>query len=80
ADLLAAVRAFDRRILNADISMGLERMDRGLQRVQRVRCVLDRNEFLDPDEERRVLAEELAGHLRERMLYGVELALQLEWQ
>jgi hypothetical protein len=80
ADLLGVVRAFDRRILNADVAMGLERTGRGLQRVQRVRCVLDRNGFLDPEREGRVLAEELTGHLKDRFLYDIELALELEWQ
>jgi hypothetical protein len=80
ADLAAAARSFDRRIRSADVSMGLERTPRGIRRVQRVRCLVDRNDFLDPEEEARVLGQELQLYLQERFLYDIELSLKLEWQ
>jgi len=79
-DLVAAVRAFDRRILDADVSLGLDRTETGLRRVQRVRCLVDKEEFLDPPAEGRVLEQELSGHLRTRFLYDTDLALELVWK
>jgi hypothetical protein len=79
ADLTAAVSALDRRILKADVSSALQRSECGLQRVQRVRVLLDRNDFLDPVEEGRVLKDDLATHLRERFLYDTESVVELEW-
>ncbi len=80
ADLIAAVRAFDRRILKVEASSGLQRTGHGLQRVQRVKLWLDRDEFLEPEEEIRVLRDELMSHLRARFLYDTELAVAMEWQ
>ncbi len=79
-DLVAAVRAFDRRILDADVSLGLDRTATGLRRVQRVRCLADKEEFLDPPAEGRVLEQELSGHLRTRFLYDTDLSLELVWK
>ncbi len=79
-DLVAAVRAFDRRILDADVSLGLDRTETGLRRVQRVRCLVDKEEFLDPPAEGRVLEQELSGHLRTRFLYDTDLSLELVWK
>ena len=80
ADLVGIVRAFDRRILNAHLASALERNGQGLERVQRVRVLLDRDEFLDPEQESRVLQDELLAHLRERFLYDTELNVALEWK
>ena len=80
ADLVAVVRALDRRILNAAVTSGLERTGQGLQRVQHVRVLLDRDAFLDPDEESRLLRNELMTHLRERLLYDTVLQVALEWK
>lgn len=79
-DLVAAVRAFDRRILDAAVSLGLDRTETGLRRVQRVRCLVDKEEFLDPPAEGRVLEQELSGHLRTRFLYDTDLSLELVWK
>jgi hypothetical protein len=79
-DLIALVRAFDRRILDADVSIGLERTESGARRVQRVRCLMDREEFLDPEAEGQVLRQELTAHLRSRILYDTDLSLELVWK
>jgi hypothetical protein len=79
-DLIGMVRAFDRRILDADVSIGLERTENGARRVQRVRCLMDREEFLDPEAEGQVLQQELRAHLRTRVLYDTDLSLELVWK
>ncbi len=79
-DLIAAVRAFDRRIADARVGVTLERTEMGARRVQRVQCLVDREEFLDPEAEGRVLEQELAAHLRTRFLYDEALSLELVWK
>jgi hypothetical protein len=78
-DLTAAVRAFDRRIASVRTSSGVRRGAPGLQRVQIVAVAVDRNDFADPDVEGPILQRELAGFLRERTLFDVDLAVEMEW-
>jgi hypothetical protein len=78
ADLLAAVRAFDRRILGLETSSGLQRTSNGLQRVQRIRILLDSGGLIDPKTEIAVLEDELQTVLRERCLYDVALDVRVE--
>ena len=80
ADLLAAVRAYDRRVKDMRVGAGLERNETGLQRIQRIRLLLDRDDFVDPDEEARVLRDELSAHLSRRVLYDTELRIESVWQ
>lgn len=80
ADLETTVRAFDRRISGVSLALGVDRTDRGLQRVQKVRCEVDREEFVDPDEEIPILTQELRDHLEKRFLYDVAVSLQVEAQ
>ncbi len=78
ADLLGAIRAFDRRIQVVDISSGVERTSRGLQRVEQVRLAVANDDFFDPDQELRVLLDELKSHLEDRLLYDTRLNIELE--
>jgi hypothetical protein len=78
-DLTAAVRAFDRRIASVRTSSGVRRGAPGLQRVQIIAVGLDRNDFADPDVEGPILQRELAGFLRERTLFDIDLAVEMEW-
>jgi hypothetical protein len=80
ADLDATVRAFDRRISGVSLALGVDRTDHGLQRVQKVRCQVDREEFVDPDQEIPILTEELREHLEKRFLYDVAVSLRVEAQ
>ncbi|MGH9398447.1 MAG: hypothetical protein ACRD18_16565 [Terriglobia bacterium] len=80
ADLAAAVRAFDRRILKVEASPGLQRSFYGLERVQRLKIWLPRDEFLDREKESAVLQNELASHLEQRFLYGTALKIDVEWK
>src|SRR5262249_20814193 len=59
SDFITALRAFDRRVLSASLAADLKRGISGLHRVQRVRVQLDREAFLDPEAEGRVLAREI---------------------
>ena len=79
ADAEIVARAFDRRILKVDVSSGLERGERGLRRLQRLTCALDRNDFVDPATEIQVLRDDLTRFLRTRLPYDTELDLELEW-
>jgi hypothetical protein len=79
-DLITALRAFDRRVLGAELAAGLHRGGDGLQRVQRVTLHLKRADFIDSAEESRVLAEEIKAYLGQRFLYDMELAIDVEWK
>jgi hypothetical protein len=79
ADAEAVARSFDRRILKVEVSTGLERGDRGLRRLERLICSLDRDAFVDPAAEVPVLQDDLTRFLRTRLPYDTELALELEW-
>jgi len=78
ADLLGAVRAFDRRIQVMDISSGVERTSRGLQHVQQVRLAVSNDDFAEPDQELPLLLNELKSHLEERLLYDTRLKIVLD--
>ncbi len=79
ADLVNAVRAFDRRILEAEIQSGLSRASYGLERVQQVIAMLDRDGFTEPAVEVPLLEQELQHHLQGRFLHGLRLDLVFEW-
>jgi len=79
ADAEIVARSFDRRIVKVDVGSGLERGERGLRRLQRLTCALDRNDFVDPEAEIQVLRDDLTRFLRARLPYDTELALELEW-
>jgi len=80
ADLEAVVRAFDRRISNVSLALGVDRTETGMQRVQKVRCQVDREEFVDPDEEIPILTQELRAHLEQRFLYDIAVSLKVDAQ
>jgi hypothetical protein len=77
-DLVVAARAFDRRILEAVESSRVRRTERGLQRIQSISVLVDRDDFRDPEQELRVLKEELSTHLKERFLYDTELEVEVQ--
>lgn len=79
ADLVNAVRAFDRRILDAEIHAKLSRNSHGLERVQQVIAMLDRDAFVEPAVEVPLLEQELRHHLQGRFLHGIRLQLVFEW-
>ena len=79
ADVMAAVRAFDRRVQRADVSSGLKRTERGLARLQRVKILLAQSDFTDPDAESRILCEELEAHLQQRFFYDMAIEIEMEW-
>jgi hypothetical protein len=80
SDFTTALRAFDRRVVGAAVSADVKRGASGLHRVHRIRVQLDREAFLDPAEESRVLAQEMESYLRQRLLYDTELKIDLEWK
>jgi len=81
ADMSALARSFDPRISHVDTTLALQRGPTGaLDRVQRVRCTVDADAFVDPTEEMRVLREELELFLQQRTLYGTRMSLELAAQ
>jgi hypothetical protein len=80
ADLVTATRALDRRILAVDVASGLDRSPQGLRRIEQVKVWLSRDDFVDPEEEGRVLRDELTHHLAQRALYDTELRVELAWK
>lgn len=78
-DLDCAVRTFDERIRGVRVHAALEPSARGLQRVERVVLSLDPDGFQSPDEESRVLRDDLEAWLRERALYDVGVVVECEW-
>jgi hypothetical protein len=79
ADLVNAVRSFDRRILDAEIHSRLARTSSGLERVQQVIAMLDRDGFTEPSVEVPLLEQELLHRLQGRFLHGIRLELVFEW-
>jgi hypothetical protein len=79
ADLVTALRAFDRRIIDAEVRAVVARTARGLERMQRVTAFLDREAFTDPQAEVALLERELVPHLEKRFVHGIGLELRFEW-
>jgi hypothetical protein len=80
ADVKAAVKALDRRIVRIDVADALRRTEDGLYRVVQITAFGDRNEFVDPDEEMRILREDIARHLLQRLPFGTELTVEWQWE
>jgi hypothetical protein len=78
-DLVQAVRSFDRRVKDVRIDADLERTNEGIERVHCVTAVLERSAFIDPEEEGRVLQNELRDYLEQRVLFDIKLVAELEW-
>jgi hypothetical protein len=78
ADLLATVRAFDRRIQSAALSFELRRTPQGLQRAHVVTAKVSREQFLDFPQESRILGEELAAFLEQRSLFDVPVIVTIQ--
>lgn len=76
-DLLNVVRSFDTRILQADVSPGVQRTKRGLQRVERITVSVDRDAFVDPITELKVLKDDLERHLVDRFPIGTQLRVEV---
>jgi hypothetical protein len=79
ADLLAVVRAFDRRIRDARIASAVERVGGALRRVERVTVAIDREDFTDPELEASYLRDELQSLLASRFLHDIDLSVRTEW-
>lgn len=79
-DLITAVRAYDRRIVDAEVSLQFVRTTRGMKRVQQVVAKLDRDGFTDAEVEVRLLKGGLARYLEARLLHGTGLKLETAWR
>jgi hypothetical protein len=76
-DLLNVVRSFDARILQADVAPSVRRTRQGLQRVERVTVKVNRDDFVEPDTELKVLQSDLAKHLVDRFPLGTQLTVEV---
>lgn len=79
ADLISAVRSFDRRILDVSTEVSARRTPQGLTRIQSVVVVLRRADFTDPDRESQFLERELTEFLAGRVVYGLILRVRTNW-
>ncbi len=77
ADLTNAVRAFDGRILGAQVEPAVRRTEHGLQRVERVRVRINQDDFTDPRVELPILKTALLKHLSGRFPIGTEVAVEV---
>lgn len=77
-DLLAAVRAFDVRIQEAEQRPGVARTRHGLQRIERISIRISKDDFVDPETELRILRDDLTRHLSSRFPYGTQLKVEVE--
>jgi hypothetical protein len=80
SDVITALRAFDRRVLGATLAAGLERGAQGMKRIQQITVQLNREDFIDPLEEGRILAEEIRLYFGQQFFYDMDLAISLEWK
>lgn len=76
-DLLNVVRSFDARILHADVYPAVRRTRQGLQRVERVTVKVNRDDFVEPVTELKVLKDDLAKHLADRFPLGTQLMVEV---
>jgi hypothetical protein len=77
ADLTNAVRAFDGRILSAQVEPAVRRTPHGLQRVERVCVRINQDDFTDPRAELPILKDGLVKHLSDRFPLGTEVAVDV---
>ncbi len=69
--------SFDARILQADVAPSVRRTRQGLQRVERVTVKVNRDDFVEPDTELKVLQSDLAKHLVDRFPLGTQLTVEV---
>lgn len=79
ADLEAAVRAFDRRVVRVDVHPTLARTSRGLRRLHRIVIGVQRDTFTAPEEEAPVLAGDLQHYLEERTPLDLQISVEMTW-
>ena len=78
-DLQAAALAIDRRVLAAQVSSGVERGPQGLQHVLRLLLKLDAQAFSKPEIELPNLKAQIEADLRKRLVHGLVLEVDFEW-
>ena len=78
-DMRTAVKAFDGRIAAARVTSEIRRSRFGLQRIEQVSIRLNRSDYVDPEVEGQILADDLCAFLKTRSLYDTELGVQVEW-
>ncbi len=76
-DLTNAVRAYDSRILGAQVEPAVHRTEHGLQRLERVRVRINRDDFVDPQAELPILKDGLLKHLSDRFPLGTEVSVDV---
>ncbi len=76
-DLLNVVRSFDARIIQADVSPAVRRTKQGLQRVERITVRVNRDDFVEPVAELKVLKYDLERHLADRFPLGTQLFVEV---
>jgi hypothetical protein len=79
ADLEAVVRTYEPRVRHVECRPTLARTGAGLRRVQRVTVTLERESFVMHEVEAEVLQRELTDRLRERVLLGLEVEVDIAW-
>jgi hypothetical protein len=77
ADLNTAVRAFDSRIRGAQVEPAVRRTEHGMQRVERVKVMVNSDDFVDPRIEWPILQAGLLRHLANRFPLGTEVAVDV---
>jgi hypothetical protein len=78
-DLEVSIRSFDRRITSIDVLPGLARSARGLRRNHRITVNALRERFAAPEEEARILIQDLHRFLAERVPFDVDVNVELAW-
>ncbi len=78
-DLETSIRSFDRRITRIDVHPILVRSTRGLRRLHRITVMAGRDRFAAPEEEARVLVNDLHSYLAERVPLDVDVNVELAW-
>lgn len=78
-DLETSIRSFDRRITRIDVHPILARSTRGLRRLHRITVMAGRDRFAAPEEEARILVNDLHRYLGERVPLDVDVNVELAW-
>jgi len=79
SDLEVSIRSFDRRITGIDVHPILARSAKGLRRLHHITVTALRDRFAAPEEEARILVQDLRGFLAERIPLDVDVNVELAW-
>jgi hypothetical protein len=78
-DLDISIRSFDPRVRMLDVQPMLVRDTKGLRKLHRIRVSAQRDRFVEPEEEARILVQDLQRFLADRVPVDIDTSVELAW-